>query len=438
MDHELARIREETRSEAAGSPRPSVHASVKRDPKDQMLADLLAAKVKEGTASAEEKSMLEGLLAKMEAVGSAPVSPKPSAKMPSAATPEPMAKTPSAKELHAEANLLGSKVRTNTATREEREKLDAVLARLEAVNAKAEELSELRSATKEAEAKLRTAEAKMESKIKESKIKEMMDSLKELDLVDLCFVLDATGSMGLYIREAKNKIMLIVKELCTANPMLSLRVAVSAYRDPLEPRGGENVVMDFVELTKEGQAAAGGFKEFDSFLGSVHEGGGGDHCEDIAGGIKNMLALSWSEQAPTKVLFHIGDAPCHGNRFHGPNVGDNHGGGDHGIIDLLRQVKSHNINYYFGKLTDHTDIMIQEFNKAMAGSMSEAGADFVQVAPLSASGGLVGSVTRAVRESLTISKKESKLRIGSLGPAGKLGGGVDMTEIDKALAAHGL
>lgn len=40
---------------------------------------------------------------------------------------------------------------------------------------------------------------------------------------------------------------------------------------------------------------------------------GNDPIEDVAGGLKAATTLNW--KAVTRVLIHIGDAPCHGREF---------------------------------------------------------------------------------------------------------------------------
>jgi hypothetical protein len=409
----LSGVREETPSEAA-STSPLVVIS----PADRMLANMLGDKVAAGTASEEEKAVLASTIAKMEA----------------AVTP-----LPSRKELLTTANELGSKLKSGTGTLHERQELEKVLAELAEANAmesklrsKTKEKETLRAKTEAAKAELAKSKQRLAPKVRESKIKEMMDALAQLEKVDLCFLLDSTMSMGPYIAEAKNKIQLIVKELRAANPMLSLRVAFVGYRDPLE--GSVNVAFDFQDLMTDGKAVVAGTGAFEAFVAGVTEQSGGDFCEDVASGFKEVLALSWDKATPTKVLFHIGDAPCHGREFHGPQIGDNHLHNDGGILDLLRKLKELGVDYYFGKLTDYTDMMIDKFNRAVSGS--EQGADFVQVAPLDAPSAFVGTVTKKVRSSIEVSKKTETAKIHSrLGPLRKAGEGIDFSEIKAAIAA---
>jgi hypothetical protein len=66
------------------------------------------------------------------------------------------------------------------------------------------------------------------------------------------------------------------------------------------------------------------------------------------------------------MIFHIADFPCHGRGFH-DNLSDSYPNGDPtGLThtDLFNKMIQNNIQYYFGKITRHTDIMIAKFEAA--------------------------------------------------------------------------
>ena len=58
--------------------------------------------------------------------------------------------------------------------------------------------------------------------------------------IEVCFVLDTTGSMGGLIEGAKQKIWSIANEMISAKPTPELRLGLVAYRD----RGDEYVTQD--------------------------------------------------------------------------------------------------------------------------------------------------------------------------------------------------
>lgn len=66
-----------------------------------------------------------------------------------------------------------------------------------------------------------------------------------------------------------------------------------------------------------------------------------------------------------QVLIHIADAPCHGQIYHGSDVGDSYPDGDLSIklSDLLDGLCKKQIQYYFGYIKQQaTEKMIAEFN----------------------------------------------------------------------------
>jgi hypothetical protein len=124
--------------------------------------------------------------------------------------------------------------------------------------------------------------------------------------IDLCIVMDVTGSMRPWLEEAKHRIGSLVEEIPKTVKSIKgkdvvLRFAFVAYRDlPEHP-----VVCDFetdISRIKE--------KIF-----AINAGGGGDIPEDVHGALEAVRMLAWAE-AGQKILVHILDAPPHGSAFH--------------------------------------------------------------------------------------------------------------------------
>ena len=59
------------------------------------------------------------------------------------------------------------------------------------------------------------------------------------------------------------------------------------------------------------------------FIARSEAKGGGDCAEDVAGGLKKALDLSW--KGDTRIIIHIADAPAHGSEYNG-GCGDDHPG----------------------------------------------------------------------------------------------------------------
>ena len=91
---------------------------------------------------------------------------------------------------------------------------------------------------------------------------------------------------------------------------------------------------------------------------------------------------------------HVGDMPCRGVRFGGPV--------EHSIdiascvLPVLRQK---NIQYFFGRIQYHTDIMITTFNAIMNDTAEKC--DFISTVNCSNSEKLVETISSSVVQSMT-------------------------------------
>src|SRR5437868_7226001 len=75
--------------------------------------------------------------------------------------------------------------------------------------------------------------------------------------IEVCFVLDTTGSMGGLIEGAKQKIWSIANEMISAKPTPELKLGLIGYRD----RGDEYVVKSF-QLTDDIDSIYGDLRDF--------------------------------------------------------------------------------------------------------------------------------------------------------------------------------
>jgi hypothetical protein len=120
--------------------------------------------------------------------------------------------------------------------------------------------------------------------------------------VDLCFVIDATGSMGPYIDQVKNKVSNIITEVQKNYPGFEFRIAVVGYRD-----------FDQGDKSFEVKPFCRDPKEIENFLRELVPRGGDDGPEDVNGAIQKVCGLEW--KSFTRVIIHFADAPCHGRDF---------------------------------------------------------------------------------------------------------------------------
>ena len=167
--------------------------------------------------------------------------------------------------------------------------------------------------------------------------------------LDVMFIMDITGSMGMWLTEAKTNITNIITEITENNPCSKIRIGFVGYRDYTEDPTpvGQYVSLDFTDNVEE-------VKEF---ITKIEAYGGGDEPEDIAGAFEKVLNMKWESNARYAVL--VCDAPCHGNKYHGV-IYDKYSEGDpHGLVleNLVTEFVKKNITLYCVEINDSTQKM---------------------------------------------------------------------------------
>ena len=137
-------------------------------------------------------------------------------------------------------------------------------------------------------------------------------TLQSKPRIEVCFVLDTTGSMGGLIEGAKQKIWSIANEMVSAKPTPELKLGLIGYRD----RGDDYVVKSF-SLTDDIDAIYGHLREFQA-------GGGGDTPESVNEALAEAIhKMPWSgDNKVLKIIFLVGDAPPHMDYPNGPKYPD--------------------------------------------------------------------------------------------------------------------
>jgi hypothetical protein len=118
--------------------------------------------------------------------------------------------------------------------------------------------------------------------------------------VDVCFLLDCTGSMGSWMAAAKDHLAGIMQGLRTETGVGAIRVAFVGYRDYRDP--DRVAVTDFEPLKNCASVAAAIAREQAS--------GGADEPEDVACGLRACCGLAW--QSHVRLVVHVADATGHG------------------------------------------------------------------------------------------------------------------------------
>jgi len=215
----------------------------------------------------------------------------------------------------------------------------------------------------------------------------MEQKMKVVASLDLAIMLDCTGSMYAYLENAKSQIYDFVDSIGRIYPDIPLRIAFIGYRDHWD--GSNRLVVQ--PFTKE-------IELFRSKVSSQHASGG-NTLTDTIGALSVASTLDWS--AHTRVLYHIGDMPCRGREYHNESHDPYADGDPYGLnpAALLTTLCSKEVQYYFGKITDHTNKMIERFNEHM-------GWTYVKTTPMSA-GNMMKVLTASVTASLTASLSSS-------------------------------
>ena len=119
--------------------------------------------------------------------------------------------------------------------------------------------------------------------------------------VEVCFVLDTTGSMSGLIAGAKAKIWSIANDLTNADPSPRLKIGLVGYRDR-----GDNYVTRKFPLTDDLDAVYENLMKFQAQ-------GGGDSPESVNQGLSEAVNdIKWSgKKDALKIIFLVGDCPPH-------------------------------------------------------------------------------------------------------------------------------
>ena len=119
-------------------------------------------------------------------------------------------------------------------------------------------------------------------------------------IVDVSFVVDATGSMGDEISYLKTELKDVIARAGTALPGTQLRMSSVFYRD----HGDEYLVRPFNFTTSANSLS--------SFIGNQRADGGGDFEEAVDEGLDEAVnRLAWSPEAINRIVFLVLDAPAH-------------------------------------------------------------------------------------------------------------------------------
>ena len=171
---------------------------------------------------------------------------------------------------------------------------------------------------------------------------------ERLRQLDLCFVMDATGSMGNHINATRQNLQTFARKL-TAHPLRpNMSYALVLYRDH------SNSDKSFVTRRSP----------FSLYLADLQlaldnartGGGGGDGAEAVADGLYDACyQLKWREHAH-KVIMLAGDAPPHGQGGHRDKYPQGCPCG-HDPVNIAREARARGITTYSLGIGDNPSMM---------------------------------------------------------------------------------
>jgi len=124
---------------------------------------------------------------------------------------------------------------------------------------------------------------------------------KQKPKIEVCFVLDTTGSMGGLIAGAKEKIWSMANEMISAKPTPEIRIGLIGYRDKTDA-----YITKVYPLSND-------IDDIYAKLMAFQAQGGGDTPEAVNQALnEGVTKMDWSKSRDVlKVIFLVGDAPPH-------------------------------------------------------------------------------------------------------------------------------
>ncbi len=120
------------------------------------------------------------------------------------------------------------------------------------------------------------------------------------DKLEVCFVVDATGSMGDELEFLKVELVDVIRQVQSDNPKTTILTSSVFYRD-----AGDEYV------TRKSDFSDDVFKTIE-FIKNQKADGGGDFPEAVHSALDEAVNnLQWSEKAKSKIIFIVLDAPPH-------------------------------------------------------------------------------------------------------------------------------
>ena len=174
--------------------------------------------------------------------------------------------------------------------------------------------------------------------------------------LDLLYIMDTTGSMEGYVNETKIGLIDIMEKIISCcNEMVEINLGFIGYKDIKEIKANNYIDIQF---TKD-------HSEVKDKISKIVVGGGDDTAEDVAFGFEKALEKKWGKNS-IKFAILVCDAPCHGLKYHEPDLMDDYVDGfeeREEIESLVGKLCDKNVSLCCIKLKDDTNIMYSIFRE---------------------------------------------------------------------------
>jgi len=199
----------------------------------------------------------------------------------------------------------------------------------------------------------------IDNKTKKCKFEKLPDISKEVNEgiqkaeikiqdVDICYLIDATGSMGREINAANEYVIQIFKELTKKyKDKFKFKFGASFYRDKIDSKSDKN---EYFPLTEDMEALK-------NKISKIEPKGGGDLPEDWVEGYNMALSNNMKWRNGMKLIIHIADAGAHGVEF---SRGDKYPEEGPKLEKLIKECVDKNINIIGFKMDQDAE---QSFEK---------------------------------------------------------------------------
>ena len=130
---------------------------------------------------------------------------------------------------------------------------------------------------------------------------------EKLNVVEIMFVVDVTGSMGDEINFLKAELADVINKIAAADSETVIKLALLFYRDLNDKV--PFYYCDFIDVTDPV-----GLELRISELEKQFASGGGDYEEAVDEALEMAVEKQWSTGNTTKLIFHVLDAPAHSGK----------------------------------------------------------------------------------------------------------------------------